>query len=64
LEVKVLPPGEAEGARDLQRWANRRAGGRSGVPMTKMERSAAKKRKFKNAGGLIAQAKQGRRHAR
>jgi hypothetical protein len=31
IEIKRLPPGEARGARDLQRWASRRRVGRSGV---------------------------------
>ncbi len=30
--VKVLPPGTAEGADDLTRWAFRRRAGKSGVP--------------------------------
>lgn len=32
------PPGVAEGAGDLQRWASRRMGGKSGVNPTKRER--------------------------
>lgn len=34
VKVTVLPPGEAVGARDLQRWGNRRALGRSGLGRT------------------------------
>jgi hypothetical protein len=39
-EVKVtkLPPGEALGAHDLQRWSSNRSAGRSGSYMTKDER--------------------------
>lgn len=31
VEIKKLPPGEAEGARDLQTWGHRRLAGRSGL---------------------------------
>ena len=31
VEIKKLPPGEAYGARDLQKWANNRSMGRAGV---------------------------------
>lgn len=31
VPITKLPPGEAQGARDLQRWAGRRTVGRSGV---------------------------------
>jgi hypothetical protein len=33
VKITKLPPGEAEGARDLQTWAFRRSTGRSGVPL-------------------------------
>jgi hypothetical protein len=31
VEIRRLPSGEAIGARDLQRWANRRRVGRGGI---------------------------------
>jgi hypothetical protein len=36
--IRKLPPGEALGARDLQRWAARRNAGRSGVKESRKER--------------------------
>jgi hypothetical protein len=36
-KVTVLPPGEAVGARDLQRWASRRSAGRSGSGMSRQD---------------------------
>jgi hypothetical protein len=35
VKVTVCPPGEAIGARDLQRWAHNRKLGRSGVKAQK-----------------------------
>ncbi len=35
--ITVCPPGEAFGARDLQRWAQRRTAGRASVPLTRPE---------------------------
>jgi hypothetical protein len=45
-EVKItyLPPGEALGARDLQRWAHRRALGKAGGPPTRKEEKQIKQR--------------------
>ena len=45
-EVKImkLPPGEALGARDLRRWAHRRAVGKAGAPLTRKERKQIKQR--------------------
>lgn len=34
VKITVLPPGEAIGARDLQRWSGRRSGGRSNTGVT------------------------------
>jgi hypothetical protein len=43
IKVTKCPPGEALGARDLQRWAQRRAAGWSGVRSGQKERIAAAK---------------------
>lgn len=37
VEIKRLPPGEAIGARDLQRWSQNRATGRSGTGSAKVK---------------------------
>lgn len=34
MRITICPPGEALGARDLQRWSRRRAGGWSGAGKT------------------------------
>jgi hypothetical protein len=44
IKITKCPPGEALGARDLQRWAAQRLKGGSGVPLSKRERKLAKKR--------------------
>jgi hypothetical protein len=38
VKVTYCPPGEAIGARDLQRWSTNRMRGRGGVPTSKRER--------------------------
>jgi hypothetical protein len=43
VEIQKLPPGEALGARDLQKWSQNRALGRWGVNDTKQERKALRK---------------------
>jgi len=43
VEITRLPPGEALGARDLQRWSSRRATGRAGVRQTTSERKKLEK---------------------
>ena len=48
--VKYLPPGEAEGARDLRKWAGRQLLGRSGL------RDKDKKKERKSALELKADA--------
>jgi hypothetical protein len=42
VKVTVLPPGEAEGARDMQHWSFRRMRGKSGLPMSRKERRKRK----------------------
>ena len=44
-ETKItrLPPSEALGARDLQRWSQRRATGRAGVPPTRKDKRDARR---------------------
>jgi hypothetical protein len=37
MKITKLPPGEAEGARDLQTWASRRSTGWSGVPLNRKD---------------------------
>ena len=44
VKVTYLPPGEALGARDLQRWAHRRAVGKAGAPPMRKERKRIKQR--------------------
>jgi hypothetical protein len=48
VRITKCPPGVALGAGDLHRWASRRLGGKGGMPMTKLERQAAEKRKPKD----------------
>lgn len=49
--VKVLPAGEASGARDLQVWAKRRMNGQSGVPSSQKEyKQLRKKQKLAKHG--------------
>jgi hypothetical protein len=43
VKVTVLPPGEACGARDLQRWSKQRLKGQAGVPLTSRERNCSRK---------------------
>ncbi len=40
VKVTKCPPGEAIGARDLQKWGRRRAAGKGGAGRTKKDRSA------------------------
>jgi hypothetical protein len=57
VKVTLLPPGEALGARDLQRWALRRVKGQSGVRPNRRERKALaewKKQKFDAADRWLA----------
>lgn len=42
VKVTICPPGEALGARDLQRWSRNRAGGRGGVPTSARDRKMLK----------------------
>lgn len=46
MEIKITkcPPGEAIGARDLQKWGQRRTIGQSGVPLSRKEWLRQKKR--------------------
>jgi hypothetical protein len=37
MKITKFPPGEAQGARDLQTWSSRRAAGRTGVPCARDE---------------------------
>jgi hypothetical protein len=41
VKITRCPPGEAMGARDLQRWAHQRLRGRSGVPLTRKQKKVA-----------------------
>jgi hypothetical protein len=52
VPITRLPPGEAFGARDLQRWSHRRAFGRAGVPVTREEKKviAKQQREARRAG--------------
>jgi hypothetical protein len=49
VKVTVLPPGEACGARDLQRWSKQRLKGQAGVPLTSRERKLLKKKPRRDA---------------
>jgi len=49
VKVTMLPPGEAFGARDLQRWSKRRLIGQASLPLTSKERKLLKKKPGRDA---------------
>jgi hypothetical protein len=64
VKVTICPPGEAIGARDLQRWASRRSAGRGGLAMTRGEREKLEqwtKPKKDAADRWLAKHERGRR---
>ncbi len=61
VEVTILPPGEAEGARDLDDWAVRRKGGQSGVSVSRKERGRLKSSTYDRADRWITRHDKTRR---
>jgi hypothetical protein len=52
VQIQKLAPGEAYGARDLQRWGHRRATGRSGsFDLRDLKRQKKRAKKLSKAAG-------------